>query len=123
MKCIYTNKGADPQAPYSQAMITGNLIFTAGQVAMMPGTGESVGITVTEQAEQVCKNIGAILEAAGSSYEKVVKATCFLLDMADFDEFNAVYNKYFPHHPARICVAAAALYLDYRCEIEVIAEL
>ena len=123
MKIIHTEKGATPKAPYSQGIISGNLIFTAGQVAIMPGSGESAGDTVAIQAEQACKNIAAILEAGGSSLDKVVKTTCFLTDMATFSDFNAVYEKYFPHRPARSCVAVRELPLGYLCEIEVIAEL
>lgn len=123
MRIISTEKGAAPKAPYSQGIVSGNFLFTAGQVAIMPGSGESAGDTVAIQAEQACKNLGAILEAAGTSFDKVVKTTCFLTDMATFDEFNAVYEKYFPHRPARTCVAVKELPLGYRCEIEVIAEL
>ena len=123
MQIISTSKGAAPKAPYSQGILSGNFIFTAGQIGSDPQTGEPVGDSISEQAEQVCKNIGAILEAAGSSYEKVVKTTCYLTDMAAFAEFNAVYAKYFPHRPARTCVGVASLPLGYKVEVEVIAEL
>lgn len=122
MEKIYTKNGADPQAPYSQGMISGNLIFTAGQVALLPGTAEHIGKNVSEEAEQVCKNLKAILEAAGSDCAHVIKATCFLTNMNDFAEFNKVYEKYFPHHPARTCVSVVALPLGFHCEVEVIAE-
>lgn len=123
MKIIHTEKGAAPAAPYSQGVVSGNLLFTAGQAALEPVTGKAVGATVAEQAEQVCKNLGAILEAAGTSYDNVIKATCFLTDMSQFDEFNAVYVKYFPHKPARTCVSVAELPLGFLCEVEVVAEL
>ena len=123
MKQITTAKGAAPQAPYSQGMISGDLIFTAGQIALVPETGECAGETMAEQAEQVCKNIQVILEAAGSSCEKVVKATCYLTDVSRFGEFNEVYAKYFTSKPARTCIEVSALPLEgYLCEVEVIAE-
>jgi 2-iminobutanoate/2-iminopropanoate deaminase len=123
MKSIYTSKGANPRAPYSQAMVTGNLVFTAGQIGLLPGTGDPEVRIITEQAEKACRNIKAILEEAGTSCDKVVKANCYLTDIAYFNEFNAVYEKYFPHHPARTCVSVSALPLGFNCEIEVIAEL
>ena len=123
MEIISTVKGAAPRAPYSQGVISGDYIFTAGQIALEPVTGNRVGDTMAEQAEQVCKNLKAILEAAGSSCEKVVKATCFITDMSKFGEFNEVYVKYFPHKPARTCVQVAALPLTgFQCEVEVVAE-
>ncbi len=122
MQIISTDKGAAPKAPYSQGILSGDFIFTAGQVALDPTTGESAGDTVTEQAEQVCKNLAAILEAAGSSCEKVVKTTCYLTDMDSFAEFNAVYAKYFPQRPARTCVGVASLPFGFKVEVEAIAE-
>lgn len=123
MEIISTEKGAAPRAPYSQGIITGDYIFTAGQIALEPVTGNRVGDTMAEQAEQVCKNLKAILEAAGSGCEKVVKANCFITDMSKFNEFNDVYVKYFPHKPARTCVQVVALPLNgFLCEVEVIAE-
>ena len=123
MKIICTENGAAPQAPYSQGIVSGNYLFTAGQVGIMPGSSTSAGDTVAIQAEQVCKNLQAILETGGTSMDKVVKTTCFLTDISTFGEFNAVYEKYFPHRPARTCVAVKELPLGYLCEIEVIAEL
>ena len=89
----------------------------------MPGTGEIVGTTIEEQAEQVCKNLGAILEANGIGFDKVIKTTCFLADMNDFATFNEVYGKYFVSKPARSCVAVKTLPKNLLCEVEVIAEL
>ena len=123
MKIITTELGAAPQAPYSQGIVSNGFLFTAGQVAILPGSGESAGDTIEIQAHQACKNLKAILEAAGTSMEKVVKTTCFLTDMADFGEFNAVYETYFPHRPARSCVGVKELPLGYLCEIEAVAEL
>ena len=123
MEIISTSKGAAPQAPYSQGVISGDFIFTAGQIALDPVTSQCVGTTMAEQAEQVCENLKTILEAAGSSCEKVIKATCFITDMSKFSEFNEVYVKYFPHKPARTCVQVSALPLTgFQCEVEVIAE-
>ena len=123
MKVIDTKSAPAAIGPYSQAMITGNLVFTSGQIALSPETGQVVGTTVTEQAEQVCRNLKAVLEAAGSSTEKVVKATCFLTDMADFTAFNEVYQKYFTGKPARSTVAVKGLPRNVLIEIEVIAEI
>lgn len=123
MKIIQTQKGAAPAAPYSQGIITGNLLFTAGQVAISPETGMSVGTTISEQTEQACKNVGAILEAAGIGFENVVKTTCFLSDISYFDEFNTVYAKYFISRPARSCFAVKELPFGFLCEIEAIAEV
>ena len=109
--------------PYSQAVAVNGILFTSGQVALMPGTGEIVGTTIEEQAEQVCKNLGAILEANGIGFDKVIKTTCFLADMNDFATFNEVYGKYFVSKPARSCVAVKTLPKNLLCEVEVIAEL
>ena len=107
--------------PYSQALQTGNLLFASGQVPLSPETGEVVGTTIVEQAEQVMKNISAILEAAGTDFTHVVKTTCFLADMNDFAAFNEVYAKYFTGKPARSCVAVKTLPKNVLCEVEVIA--
>jgi 2-iminobutanoate/2-iminopropanoate deaminase len=123
MKKISTDKAPAAIGPYSQAVITGNLLFTSGQIALNHATGEVVGTTITEQTEQVMKNLGAVLEEAGSSYEKAVKTTCFLADMADFATFNEIYGKYFTGKPARSCVAVKQLPKNVLCEVEVIAEL
>ena len=123
MEQVSTNKAPAAIGPYSQAVSVNGLLFTSGQVAFDPATGEVVGTTIEEQAEQVCKNLGAILEENGIGYENVVKTTCFLADMGDFAAFNAVYGKYFTGKPARSCVAVKTLPRNMLCEVEVIAEL
>lgn len=109
--------------PYSQAIKVGEMVFTSGQIPLDPKTGTIVGENVTEQTEQVMKNLGAVLSAAGSGYEKAVKTTCFLADMNDFAAFNAVYAKYFTTCPARSCVAVKTLPKGALVEVEVIATL
>ena len=118
-----TNTTNAPAAigPYSQAISANGFLFASGQIPLSPVTGEVVGTTITEQAEQSCKNVGAILEANGLDFEKVIKTTCFLADMADFVAFNEVYAKYFTGKPARSCVAVKALPKGVLCEVEVIA--
>lgn len=123
MKKISTTNAPAAIGPYSQGMILGNLVFSSGQIPVDPKTGEIVGSTITEQAEQSCKNVGEVLKAGGSSMEKVVKTTCFLADMADFPVFNSIYEKYFVSCPARSCVAVKALPKGVLCEIEAIAYL
>lgn len=123
MKTVFTEKAPEAIGPYSQAKISGNLVFTSGQIPIIPENGEVAGTTILEQAEQVMKNVGAVLDAAGSSYEKTVKTTCFLADMDDFAEFNQVYEKYFTGKPARSCVAVKTLPKNLLCEVEVIAEI
>lgn len=123
MKKISTPNAPAAIGPYSQGMILGNLVFSSGQIPIVPATGEIAGPTIVEQAEQSCKNVGAVLEAAGSSFEKVVKTTCFLADMADFPVFNGIYEKYFVSFPARSCVAVKDLPKGVLCEIEAIAYL
>ena len=122
-KIVYTNNAPDAIGPYSQAMVVGNLVFTSGQIAIDPADGQIKAETITEQTEQVCKNLCAVLEAAGTSIEKAVKTTCFLSDMADFAAFNEVYGKYFTGKPARSCVAAKQLPRNVLVEVEVIAEI
>ena len=122
-KIIYTKNAPDAIGPYSQGIITGGLLFTSGQIAINPATGNVEATTIEAQTEQVCKNIGALLAAAGTSYEKVVKTTCFLADMGDFAAFNAVYGTYFVSKPARSCVAVKTLPKNGLCEVEVIAEV
>ena len=122
-KIIYTKNAPDAIGPYSQGIVTGGLLFTSGQIAINPATGAVEAATIEEQTEQVCKNLGALLAAAGTSYEKVVKTTCFLADMGDFAAFNAVYGKYFVSKPARSCVAVKTLPKNVLCEVEVIAEV
>ena len=107
--------------PYSQAVVCGNFVFTSGQIAINPATGNVEATDIVGQTEQVMKNLGAVLEAAGSSYDKAVKTTCFLAEMADFAAFNEIYGKYFSSKPARSCVAAKALPKGVLCEIEAIA--
>jgi 2-iminobutanoate/2-iminopropanoate deaminase len=109
--------------PYSQAIICGEMVFTSGQIPINPASGNIEATTIEEQAEQVMKNLGEVLKAAGSSYEKAVKTTCFLADMADFATFNGVYAKYFTTKPARSCVAVKTLPKNVLVEVEVIATL
>lgn len=109
MKKISTEKAPAAIGPYSQGVVVNNTLFSSGQIALDPATGEIVGSTIEEQAEQVMKNLGAILEEAGSSYEKTIKTVCFLADMGDFGAFNEVYGKYFTEKPARSCVAVKEL--------------
>lgn len=122
-KVIHTEKAPEAIGPYSQAICTGGLVFTSGQIAINPATCAVEATTIEEQTEQVCKNLSAVLEAAGSSFERVVKTTCFLKNMEDFAAFNAVYGKYFVGKPARSCVAAKQLPKDVLVEVEVIAEI
>lgn len=120
---IYTKNAPDAIGPYSQAIVTGNLVFTSGQIAINPATGNVEATTIESQTEQVCKNVGEILKAAGTSFDKVVKTVCFLADMGDFAAFNAVYGNYFVSKPARSCVAVKTLPKNVLCEVEVIAEI
>lgn len=120
MKKIETEKAPGAIGPYSQGFVTGGLVFTSGQIPVDPATGE-MPEGIAAQAEQSCKNVGAILAAAGVGYENVVKTTCFLADMGDFAAFNDVYAKYFVGKPARSCVAVRELPKQLLCEIEVIA--
>ena len=123
MKQISTDKAPAAIGPYSQGFVSGNILFSAGQIALDPATGEIVGEDISAQTEQVMKNLGAILEAAGSSYEKTLKTTCFLSDMGNFAAFNEVYGKYFTGKPARSCVAVKTLPKNVLVEVEVIAEV
>ena len=109
--------------PYSQAIKVGDLVFTSGQIPLDPQTGAMVGATIEEQTEQVMKNLGAVLKAAGSGFEKAIKTTCFLANIADFAAFNGVYAKYFTEKPARSCVAVKDLPKGALVEVEVIASL
>jgi len=119
---VTTDKAPKAIGPYSQAITAGKLIFTAGQVALDPVSGQMVGSTVSEQTEQVLKNLAAVLEAAGVSFEHVVKTTVFLADMADFPAMNEVYARHFGNHkPARSTVQAAGLPKNARVEIDAIA--
>ena len=121
MKTLETKKAPAAIGPYSQAMVFGNLMISSGQIPIDPATGEIAGTTIQEQAEQSCKNVGAILEEAGLTFDNVIKTTCFLADMADFAAFNAVYEKYFTSKPARSCVAVKQLPKNVLCEVEAIA--
>lgn len=123
MKKISTNNAPAAIGPYSQAVIANNLLFTSGQIALDPATGEVVGTTIEEQTTQVMKNLGAVLEAAGSGYEKAIKTVCFLANMEDFAAFNDIYGQYFTGKPARSCVAVKQLPKNVLCEVEVIAEI
>lgn len=123
MKVISTEKAPSAIGPYSQAMTVNGLVFTSGQIPINPATGEIEAKTIEEQAEQVMKNLGEVLKAAGSSYKKTVKTTCFLADMNDFAAFNEVYGKYFTGKPARSCVAVKTLPKNVLCEVEAIGEV
>ncbi len=123
MNIIHTKNAPDAIGPYSQAIVAGGLVFTSGQIAINPKSGAVEAQTVTEQTEQVCENIKAVLEAAGSGLEKVVKTTCFLKDMGDFAAFNEVYAKYFIGKPARSCVAVKELPKNVLVEIDTVAEV
>ena len=121
MKTIYTEKAPAAVGPYSQAVVINGLVYTSGQIALNPSTGELVGTTIEEQAEQVMKNLVAILKAAGTKPENAVKTLCFLTDINDFAAFNAVYARYFTEKPARSCVGIQSLPKGAICEVEVIA--
>ena len=123
MKKISTEKAPAAIGPYSQGIIVGNLFFASGQIPINPANGQIEGTDIVAQTEQVMKNVGALLEAAGTNYQNVVKTTCFLADMKDFATFNEVYAKYFTEKPARSCVAVKTLPKDVLCEVEVIAEI
>lgn len=123
MKAIETKTAPAAIGPYSQAMVYGGLVHTSGQIPVVPETGNVVGDSIEVQAEQSCKNVGAVLDASGTGYEHVIKTTCFLADMNDFAAFNAVYEKYFVSKPARSCVAVKTLPKNVKCEIEAIAEI
>ena len=119
---IQTERAPAAIGPYSQALVTGNLVFTSGQISLDPETGALVGATIEEQTHRVCRNLEAVLNAAGSSLQKAIKTTCFLSDMADFAAFNAVYAQYFTEKPARSCVAVKDLPKGAMVEVEVVAE-
>lgn len=123
MKTVSTDKAPAAIGPYSQAKIAGGLVFTSGQIPVNPATGIIEANDVSGQTEQVCKNVAALLEAAGTSIDKVIKTVCFLADIKDFAAFNAVYAKYFTSSPARSCVAAKDIPKNCLVEIEAVAEL
>ena len=120
---ISTTNAPAAIGPYSQAIVCGNMLFTSGQIPLDPATGEMVGTDITAQAEQVMKNLAAVLEEAGATFQSVIKTTCFLADMADFAAFNAVYAKYFTENPARSCVAVKTLPKNALVEVEAIASI
>ncbi len=122
-KKVYTKNAPEAIGPYSQAVITGNLVFTSGQIAINPASGNVEVQTIEEQTKQVCENLSAVLKEAGSNLKNVVKTVCYLKNMSDFTAFNEVYAKYFTEKPARSCVAAAALPKDVLVEIDVVAEV
>ena len=120
---VYTSNAPEAIGPYSQAIKCGNMLFTSGQIPINPATGNVEAEGITDQATQVMKNLAAVLAEAGTTFEKVVKTTCFLADMNDFAAFNAVYAEYFTGKPARSCVAVKTLPKNVLCEVEVIAEI
>ncbi len=122
-KKISTDKAPAAIGPYSQAIVHGDLVFTSGQIPINPATGSVDAVGISAQAEQVMQNLGAVLAEAGSSFEKAIKTTCFLADMADFAAFNEIYAKYFTEKPARSCVAVRDLPKGVLVEVEVIAEI
>ena len=122
METVFTETAPAAIGPYSQAKTAGSFVFTSGQIAIDPAAGKIVATDIVGQTEQVCKNVGEVLKAAGSSYDKVIKTVCFLNDINDFAAFNEVYAKYFSGKPARSCVEVAALPAGALVEVEVVAE-
>lgn len=120
---VATEKAPAAIGPYSQAIICGDMVFTSGQIPINPASGNVEAVTIEEQSKQVMENLGAVLKAAGSSFEKAVKTTCFLADIADFAAFNGVYAQYFTTCPARSCVAVKDLPKGVKVEVEVVATL
>ena len=123
IQTINTNNAPAAIGPYSQAKIYGGVLYVSGQIPMDPVTGQCAGNTIETQSKQAIKNVGAILEAAGTSFDNVIKTTCFLASMDDFAAFNEIYAQYFTSKPARSCVAVKALPKGVLCEVEVIAAL
>ena len=123
LKKVSTDKAPGAIGPYSQAIICGNMLYTSGQIPINPETGNIEATDITAQTEQVMKNLGAVLESAGTSFENVVKTTCFLDEISDFGAFNEVYAKYFTSKPARSCVAVKDLPKGALCEVELIAKI
>lgn len=121
MKVVATEKAPKALGPYSQGYVHNGIFYSAGQIAINPETDAVESSDIQGQTEQVCKNLAAVLEAAGSSFDQVIKTTCFLADMADFAAFNEVYAKYFTSKPARSCVAVKTLPKNVLCEVELIA--
>lgn len=123
MEYVATKNAPGAIGPYSQAVKAGGFLFTSGQIAINPKTNTVEAKTIAEQTTQVCENLKAVCEAAGTGLDKAIKTVCFLADIADFAEFNEVYGKYFTSKPARSCVAVKDLPKGVLCEVEVIAEL
>ncbi len=123
IKSVHTDTAPAALGPYTQAKVVGNLVFTSGQIAIVPAEGKIVADTIEGQTEQVCKNLGEVLKAAGSDFDHVIKTTCFLKNMSDFAAFNGVYGEYFTSKPARSCVAAAELPAGAIVEVECVAEI
>ena len=123
IKKISTDKAPKAIGPYSQAVLCGGMLYTSGQIALSPESGELVGENIAEQTEQIMKNLSAVLEKAGTSFDNVVKTTCFLADIADFAVFNEIYGKYITSAPARSCVAVKSLPKGALAEFEVIAKV
>lgn len=123
MEYVSTNNAPGAIGPYSQAVKANGMLFTSGQIAINPETNQVEAKTIAEQTEQVCKNLKAVVEAAGTTMDKVVKTVCFLADINDFAEFNEIYGRYFTSKPARSCVAVKDLPKGVLCEVELIAEL
>ena len=120
---ISTNKAPAAVGPYSQAIVSHGMVYTSGQIAIDPETNTIKGTTITEQTEQIMKNLAAVLEEANSGFDMAVKTTCFLADMNDFAAFNEIYGRYFISLPARSCVAVKSLPKGVLAEVEVIAEV
>jgi 2-iminobutanoate/2-iminopropanoate deaminase len=123
LKKVVTNKAPAAIGPYSQAVICGGVVYTSGQIAIVPESGNIEANDIVGQSEQVMKNLGEVLSAAGTSYDKAIKTTCFLADIKDFAQFNEVYGRYFTSKPARSCVAVKDLPKGALVEVEVIAEI
>lgn len=121
MKIVATEKAPKTLGPYSQGYVHNGVLYTAGQIAINPEVNDVEATTIEAQTEQICKNLGEVLKEAGTSFDKVLKTTCFLADMSDFAAFNEVYGKYFTSKPARSCVAVKTLPKGVLCEVELIA--
>lgn len=121
MNVVATEKAPKALGPYSQGYVHGGILYSAGQIAINPEKDEVVAVTIEDQTEQVCKNLGEVLKEAGTDFDHVLKTTCFLADMGDFAAFNEVYGKYFTSKPARSCVAVKTLPKGVLCEVELIA--
>lgn len=123
MEKVYTNTAPDAIGPYSQAVVSNGMVYTSGQIAINPASGNVEADTIEGQTEQIMKNLGEVLKASCASFETAVKTTCFLADMGDFAKFNEIYGKYFTSKPARSCVAVKQLPKNVLAEVEVIAEV